>query len=80
MKKEYENTKILKTDDLKNILGIGRDKAYALMRSEAFPSTKIGRTCFVTEKNLEICLLKLLALWFHHVQVFQVHSSLLSNQ
>ena len=54
MKKEYENTKILKTDDLKNILGIGRDKAYALMRSEAFPSTKIGRTCFVTQKNLEI--------------------------
>ena len=49
MKKEYENTKILKT-------GIGRDKAYALMRSEAFPSTKIGRTCFVTEKNLEIWL------------------------
>ena len=56
MKKEYENTKILKTDDLKNILGIGRDKAYALMRSEAFPSTKIDRTCFVTEKNLEIWL------------------------
>ena len=54
--KKYENTKILKTDDLKNILGIGRDKAYALMRSEAFPSTKIGRTCFVTEKNLEIWL------------------------
>ena len=56
MKKEYQNLKILKTDDLKNILGIGRDKAYALMRSEAFPSTKIGRTCFVTEKNLEIWL------------------------
>ena len=56
MKEEYQNLKILKTDDLKNILGIGRDKAYALMRSEAFPSTKIGKTCFVTEKNLEIWL------------------------
>ena len=56
MKKEYENTKILKTGDLKNILGIGRDKAYALIRSKAFPSTKIGRTCFVTEKNLKIRL------------------------
>ena len=53
---KYQNLKILKTNDLKNILGIGRDKAYALMRSEAFPSTKIGRTCFVTEKNLEIWL------------------------
>lgn len=56
MKKEYENPKILKTDDLKNILGIGRDKAYALMNSEAFPSTRIGKTSFVTQKNFEIWL------------------------
>lgn len=56
MKNSYEEIKILKVNDLKNILGIGRDKAYALMNSDAFPSTKVGKTCFVTKNNFETWL------------------------
>lgn len=56
MNSSYEEIKILKVDDLKDVLGIGRDKAYALMNSSTFPSTKIGRTSFVTQKNFEMWL------------------------
>ena len=52
MKTQYEDVKILKSEDLRKLLGIGRDKANALMSCETFPSTKIGRSYFVTEKNL----------------------------
>lgn len=45
--------KILYTKDLMNVLGIGRDRAYALMRSSGFPSTKLGRNYFVTDENLQ---------------------------
>ncbi len=51
MKKTHSN-EILDTDELRNYLGIGRDKAYNLMKSKAFPSIKIGRTFFVTRDNL----------------------------
>ena len=34
-------------------LGLGRDKAYQLMRSEAFPSIKIGGQYYVDEKAFE---------------------------
>lgn len=44
---------ILKVKDLQQRLGIGRDRAYALMRSAGFPSTRIGKTYFVTSDNFE---------------------------
>ncbi len=48
-----EGMQILKTKDLQEILGVGRDTAYALMRSPSFPSTKLGRIYIVTDKNLK---------------------------
>lgn len=45
--------RILKVSDIQLQLGIGRDRAYALMRSAGFPSTRIGRTYFVTADNFE---------------------------
>ena len=56
MKNDYESIKILKVEDLMEIMGIGRDKAYALLNAEAFPSTKLGRNFFVTQKNFETWL------------------------
>ena len=44
---------VLKAKDLQERLGIGRDRAYALMRSAGFPSPRIGRTYFVTSDNFE---------------------------
>ena len=44
---------VLKAKDRQERLGIGRDRAYALMRSAGFPSTRIGRTYFVTSDNFE---------------------------
>ena len=44
---------ILKTADLMRFLGIGRSKAYALMHSNNFPSTKLGNTYFITYENFE---------------------------
>ena len=45
--------RILKVSDIQQYLGLGRDRAYALMRSAGFPSTRIGRTNFVTADNFE---------------------------
>ncbi len=42
---------ILKTEDIRKMMGIGRDKAYALIRSKGFPAMKIGNTYFVTTEN-----------------------------
>lgn len=44
---------MLTTKDLQVILKIGRDRAYALMRSKAFPSMKIGARYYVTKEALE---------------------------
>lgn len=44
---------ILRVADIQKQLGIGRDRAYALMRSAGFPSTRIGRTYFVTADNFQ---------------------------
>ena len=46
-KQEY-----LKTKDIQVVMGIGRDKAYQLMRSRSFPSTKIGGNYFVSRDAL----------------------------
>lgn len=49
---------MLTTKDLQVILKIGRDRAYALMRSKAFPSMKIGARYYVTKEALEEWLRK----------------------
>lgn len=39
--------------DVSQMLGIGRDKAYALFKSKGFPSTKIGKTYFIMPEKFE---------------------------
>ena len=46
--------RLLSVEDIKIILNIGRDKAYSLMRSAAFPSIQIGNTYRVAEDDLNI--------------------------
>ncbi len=46
------NLVVLTVQELSKVLHIGRDKAYALMKSEAFPSICLGGRYFVTEKAL----------------------------
>lgn len=46
------NINVITTEKLRHILGIGRDRAYALMRSPGFPSTKLGKTYFITNDKL----------------------------
>ncbi len=48
---EYDE--VLTVEDLQKRLKVGRDKAYAIMTSPAFPSTKLGRTYFVTTDKLK---------------------------
>lgn len=40
----------LTVDDVKNCLGIGNDKAYALFKQKSFPSIRINRKHLI-EKN-----------------------------
>lgn len=51
MKKSEIN--LLGTKDLMAYLGIGRDKATALMKSSSFPSVRIGKTYCVTLENVQ---------------------------
>lgn len=44
---------MLTVKDLQVMFKIGRDKAYALMRSKGFPSIKIGGRYYVTQKALD---------------------------
>lgn len=46
-----DDVKILRVNDLMQRMGIGRDRAYAIMKSKGFPAMKIGVTYFVTETN-----------------------------
>lgn len=48
-----EELTVLQTKDLQEYLGIGKDKAYALMRSEGFPSIRIGKQYIITMLNLK---------------------------
>lgn len=43
---------MLTAKDLQRILKVGRDRAYALMKAEGFPSTKIGGRYYVSEEAL----------------------------
>ncbi|MCR4647977.1 MAG: helix-turn-helix domain-containing protein [Lachnospiraceae bacterium] len=45
------NIKVLTVKDVCEILHIGRDKAYALFKSEGFPSICLGGRYFVTEAS-----------------------------
>lgn len=49
-----DDTLVLNVKDLQSVLGIGRDTAYALMRSRAFPSTKIGGRYIVAKDALKL--------------------------
>ena len=49
---------VLNTAGLSKALQIGKDKAYALMQSRGFPSTRLGHTYIVTRANLESWLAK----------------------
>ena len=44
---------VLQVSDLMKILKIGKSKAYALMHSSNFPSTKLGNTYFITYDNFQ---------------------------
>ena len=53
MGREDNELNVLLTKDLMTYMHIGKEKAYALMRSKSFPSSKIGKTYFVTMVNLQ---------------------------
>ena len=44
---------LLRVKDLQTLLGVGRETAYALMRSKSFPSIKIGGSYFVSREALD---------------------------
>lgn len=50
---------LLKTEDLKKRLGVSREVAYRLMRSESFPSMRLGTRYYVDEDKLEEWLRKM---------------------
>lgn len=45
---------VLNVQELQVALGIGRDSAYALMRSRAFPSMKLGGRYIVAKDALKV--------------------------
>ena len=45
--------KLLRPKDLQEKLGIGKERAYALMRTGGFPSIRLGCSYVVTEAALE---------------------------
>lgn len=53
MKKTAQNPEIYRVEELTQILPIGRDKAYKLMRSKAFPSIQIGKTYLVRKDDFD---------------------------
>ena len=54
---EHEELTVYGVSDVANILGIGRDEAYALFKSPTFPSTRLGKKIqFITRANLILWL------------------------
>ena len=49
---------LLKTLDLQKRLGVSREVSYRLMRSDSFPSMKLGQRYYVSEEKLEEWLKK----------------------
>ena len=50
---KYDYPEMYTKDDVKAILGFGRDKTNALFNSKSFPSTSIGNTKFILKKKME---------------------------
>lgn len=48
-----DDFQVLKVKDIMERLGIGKDRAYALMKSKSFPATQLGKTYFVTTVKFE---------------------------
>ncbi len=48
-----DGIKMLDIKDLQNVLKIGKNSAYALMKSDCFPSVQIGRKWLVSEDSLK---------------------------
>ncbi len=49
----YENTILYTVADIRRIMSIGKDLAYALMHSKSFPSCKIGNKYYITKENFD---------------------------
>lgn len=45
--------KLYTVDDIQNIFGIGRSKAYQLLSSNGFPSIRLNRKLLVEKSKLE---------------------------
>ena len=52
IKAHNSDIKMLTVKELSSDLRIGKDKAYALMKSKSFPSICIGKRYYVTEEAL----------------------------
>lgn len=50
--KEYDII-VYTVDDIQHILSLGRNRAYALMRSNGFPSFRLNHKIMVTKDNFE---------------------------
>lgn len=53
-----ENKSFYTVTDVKNLTTLGRDKAYALMKSKGFPAIKLGRTYLVISPFLAAMSIK----------------------
>lgn len=42
---------LMSVKELQNYLGIGKDKAYELVKNKSFPSIKIGGRYYITKPN-----------------------------
>ena len=49
---------LMTVKELQNYLGIGKDKAYALVKSKSFPSAKIGGRYYVIKPDFVSWLAK----------------------
>lgn len=48
-----DDMQMLKVKDLQNILNVGRERAYALMKTKGFPAIQIGKTYVVSKASLK---------------------------
>ena len=48
-----EPCKYYSVKDIQSIMGCGRDKAYQLVKSSSFPSTRIGKIMFIDKEEFE---------------------------
>ena len=49
---EFEETKLLKIQDIQELLKISRTKAYELIKQNGFPVIRIGKSIRVIKKEL----------------------------